>query len=92
MPGLNLSRGRSLAFAADGVPINGVIVSSRTAEGLYARVVVETDAVIRSGAHLTILESECGGCGLASPRRAGNRTKVELEVSYGCIDASTIGK
>ena len=91
MPGLNVSRGRYLTFAADGATITGVIMSSQKGDALYASVFVETDAVIRSGAHLTIPGSECGGCGLATPQRSANKTTVELQVSYGCIDVSTIG-
>jgi hypothetical protein len=92
MPALDVSRGKTLTFAADGVSINGVIVSSRKAEALFAGVVVETDSPINPGAQLTIPDSDCGGCGVATPQRRGDKTTVELSVRYGCVDASTIGK
>jgi len=91
MSQLNVSRGQPLHFAANGVEMDGFILRSTKAT-FGAGVVVETESAVPLNAQLIVPGTDCGGCGLATPHRVGKRTQVMLEIGYGSVDQSTVGK
>lgn len=90
---LNVSRGQSINFAANGDPVSGIIVGSEQTPGPWASVAVETEMPIPENSQLSIPDlPETGGCGLAQPSRRNGRVSVVLSIGYDYIDFKTIGK
>jgi hypothetical protein len=90
---LNVSRGQSINFAANGDLVSGIIVRAEQTPGPWASVVVETETPIPENSQLSIPDlPETGGCGLAQPKMINGRIQVILSVGYDYIDFGTIGK
>jgi hypothetical protein len=90
---LNVSRGQSIRFAANGSPVSGIVVGSESIFGPWASVAVETEAHIPEEAQLTMPElPETGGCGLAEPKIINDRVQVILSIGYNHIDLATLEK
>ncbi len=90
---LDVSRGQTLTFATNGVPVSGIIVGSRKEPGQWAVVSVQTTAPVPQEAKLTMPDlPETGGCGLASPTTKNGLVTVELLIGYSYIDEATIGR
>jgi hypothetical protein len=93
IPLLNVSRGQTINFTANGTPVTGTVVGSEQTTGFWASVIVETDTRIPEGAQLLMPDlPETGGCGAAHPERHGDRFRVVLSIGYSYIDFSTIGR
>ena len=90
---IDVSRGQTIAFAANDAPILGVIVASKQVSGPWATVTVETTTSVPENARLSMPDlPETGGCGLARPVNTKGGVLVELSIGYSYIDISTIGK
>jgi hypothetical protein len=90
---IDVSKGQSINFAANGVPISGIIFRSERTPGPWATVTVKTETRVPENAQLSMPDlPETGGCGLAYPVKSNGHLLVELSIGYSYIDISTIGK
>ena len=90
---LNVSAGRVIEFAADGVPVSGVVVRSEMTSGMFASIIVRIDSEILEFSQLTIPSMpECGGIGQAQVVKTADGVFTLLSIGYSYVDMATIGK
>jgi hypothetical protein len=89
---LDVSKGKLIDFAANGVPMSGTVLGAKI-ETTVVAIVVETATEPPENAQLTLPDfPEIGGCWQAHPQRSPNGFVIVIKVPIKLVDLPSVGK